>query len=376
MSFRARLTLFFLGIVVIPLGVSTVVVNRIAENQALQRTDSRLVGLAVGAQALIDSAQRQATTAVGGDRATGSTGVALDAVDAATSTPVSARTGALNAIRTKAGLDYLIVVSSGEIFAASLRPADFLPGIDVSPDRLAAEDGPGGLVIGYQVRVRIVGQPQLLVAGGFYEDARFLKSLATQAMTVSSGRVVASTVGRASLPPGLEPGEPFDVTDRLRGICASCSAVGPISGVVVVVPRLATNPLGDLSIPVLIVIVLGALAATVLSYLLARLLSRPIEQITQEAIAATPAGTDMGAAGPDDLARLSTALGAIRSHLQTTVAELDESRGELRRGLERLGETLMATARSGRAARGGAGGRSGHPRCRDRDGVPPVRPTW
>src|SRR5205823_13843826 len=103
------------------------------------------------------------------------------------------------------------------------------------------------------------------------------------------------------------------------------------------------SAVGDLSNAVPASIFGGVLVATALAYLLARLLSRPLERLTAEGIAETPATAEVAAAGPDDLAQLGAALGSMRERLRRTVAELDESRGELRRGLERLGETLRAT---------------------------------
>jgi diguanylate cyclase (GGDEF)-like protein len=186
----------------------------------------------------------------------------------------------------------------------------------------------------------VPGNP--VVVGGYYWDQRALNDvIRIQAMTISQGRVVASTVNPPPVVMVPQTRDPFDVGSRLRGQCV-CFGVDAGSGIVVLVSRNSGDPLGDLSPLILLVVAFGVVAATILAYLLARLLSRPLEQLTEEALAATT-GPEVAAARGDDVARLGVALGAMRDRLQTTVAQLDESRVELRRGLERLGETLTAT---------------------------------
>jgi diguanylate cyclase (GGDEF)-like protein len=329
-SFRARLTLFFLGIVVVPLGVSTVVVNRIAAHNAVQRTDERVSGLTVGVQRVVE---RQFAAAQD---------ILVDEDVAERAYRAATAEGRLDRIRRDAEFDFLVVAIRGEVAAASLAPASFLPDVHLDASDLTAEPGPEGLVaIGRVTIENVPGNP--FVVGGYYWDQRALNDvIRMQAMTVSHGRVVASTLDPPPVVTVPETPDPFDVGSRLRGQCV-CFGVDAGSGIVVLVSRNAGDPLGDLSPLILLVVAFGVVAATILAYLLARLLSRPLEQLTEEALAATTTGPEVAAARGDDVARLGVALGAMRDRLQTTVAQLDESRVELRRGLERLGETLTAT---------------------------------
>ncbi|MFN2590835.1 MAG: hypothetical protein ABR518_08685, partial [Actinomycetota bacterium] len=165
MSFRARLTLFFLGIVVVPLGVSTLVVNRIAENQALQQTDSRLVGLVQTPQLAIYGDHGLATRA----KATltnAATGVASDAVRAAMSGPRATRQARLDGVRRESELQYLVVLKGEQVVGSSLERNSFLPDIVVTPRRLVDEKEEGGLVAGTRV---LIGESAAVV-GGFYLD--------------------------------------------------------------------------------------------------------------------------------------------------------------------------------------------------------------
>jgi diguanylate cyclase (GGDEF)-like protein len=334
-SFRARLTLFFLGIVVVPLGVSTVVVNRIAVHNAVQRTDERVAGLALGVQRSVEERFTRAQEILEDEEER----VAERAYRAAR------RGGRVERIRRDAGpgsgLDFLVVTIRGEVAAASLAPASFLPDVRLDPSDLTADSGPEGLVA--SGRVSIVNAPgDPVVVGGYYWDQAALSDLAAQAMTVGSGRVVASTLDPPPVSMVPPTREPFDVGSRFRGQCV-CFGVEAGSGIVVLERRTTGDPLGELSPLILLVVAFGVVAATILAYLLARLLSRPLEQLTEEAVAATRTVPGVAAARGDDVARLGAALGAMRDRLQSTVAQLDESRVELRRGLERLGETLTAT---------------------------------
>jgi diguanylate cyclase (GGDEF)-like protein len=331
-SFRARLTLFFLGIVVVPLGVSTVVVNRIAVHNAVQRTDERVSGLTVGVQRFVEERFTAAEDILGDQQG----GVAERAYQAATS-------GAgIDRIRRDAGLDFLIVTVRGEVVAASLAPASFLPEVHLDASDIIADPNPDGLVASRSLRIILEDKPgDRFVVGGFYWDKGTLSDLELDAMAVFNGRVVASTLDPPPVVTVPETREPFDVGSRRRGQCV-CFGVDAGSGIVVLVSRNIGDPLGELSPLVLLVVVFGVVASTILAYLLARLLSRPLEQLTEEALAATTV-PELAAARGDDVARLGVALGAMRDRLQTTVAQLDESRVELRRGLERLGETLTAT---------------------------------
>ncbi|HJP65189.1 MAG TPA: diguanylate cyclase [Actinomycetota bacterium] len=339
MSFRARLTLFFIGIVVVPLGVSTVVVNRISQAQALQRTDSELIGTAGTLERAIGVQKARVIEVVQGSG--GHPGIGTKAYRVATSSgSIADRTARLSALRSESGLDYLVVFDHGHVAGASVMRGDFVPGVTVSPQTLGDQDQSSGLVLGG--RVTVVDRPSSFIVGGTYVDRTFLETaVGTPAQAISEGIVVAATGDLPRPPSHLVTDEPFDVGSVRRGLFVP-TGPSPTSGIVLVMNVRASDPLGDLSAAVLAVIAAGILLATILSYLLARLLSRPLEQLTEEAVAATPAGTEL-AGGPDDLARLGAALGAIRERLRTTVAELDESRGELRRGLERLGETLSAT---------------------------------
>ena len=94
-----------------------------------------------------------------------------------------------------------------------------------------------------------------------------------------------------------------------------------------------------------IVVAIGLLVATALGYALARLLARPLQRLAEGAMAVASGDFDthVDAEGQGDVAQLAEAFNSMTENLRGYVGELRKSRDELRRGLDRLGETLSST---------------------------------
>ncbi len=97
---------------------------------------------------------------------------------------------------------------------------------------------------------------------------------------------------------------------------------------------------------IVVVLLLGALGiAVVVAWLLARVTTRPLVELADAAgrVAGGDLDTTIAVRSRDDLGRLATAFNDMTGRLRTHIRALESSRDELRRNLERLGDTLSGT---------------------------------
>jgi two-component system, cell cycle response regulator len=94
-----------------------------------------------------------------------------------------------------------------------------------------------------------------------------------------------------------------------------------------------------------IVAVLGLAVATMLGFALAGVLARPLERLAEgaRAVAGGDLGARVDAGGGSDVGRVAESFNAMTEHLRAYVGELESSRDELRRSLDRMGATLRTT---------------------------------
>src|SRR6266516_2916964 len=170
--------LFFLVIVLGPAAGGVLMGRQMAERQSTARADGRLEGASI---AVVHALNQQMAQAM--QRLTAS--VALRAAGGAASVD------ALHRVRMGAGLDYLVVVRSGHVVAADLRPATFRQGLSVSAATLAGDPARAGLVSDYHVL--LTGHSETAVWGGLFRDQPFLRTLGTPGLTVRNARTVASS---------------------------------------------------------------------------------------------------------------------------------------------------------------------------------------
>ncbi len=113
-------------------------------------------------------------------------------------------------------------------------------------------------------------------------------------------------------------------------------------------PVVVTEPLAELSllVPVAAAVLLGAaLLSTGLALLLARATTRPLQELGEAAgrIAGGDLTTTIPVRGRDEVARLAEAFNEMTRDLRTYVEALQAGRDELQAGLARLGATLSGT---------------------------------
>lgn len=324
--------MFFAGIVVVPLLAAAVVLQTLVGREIDLRIQTRLE-LASGATAELwrshlDVAAREVRHVARGIGDFVGRRELRDEVDRA---------------RREGKLDFLVVTVDGAVVAESAMEASYLEGVATpTPRQLAAEDGSALLLRG-RVDV-VVGKQNATVFGGFFADQSLVRELSratdVDLAITSDGRVVASTLDSL-------PRVPSRAVGRVRlgdGMDAFVSEIQGQNAGIAVIAR-PEGPAGFRTSIWIIVVIIGLLAATALGYALARLLARPLQRLAEGAreVASGNFDTHVDAEGQGDVAQLAEAFNEMTQHLRGYVGELERSRDELRRGLDRLGETLSST---------------------------------
>ncbi|HEV8681502.1 MAG TPA: diguanylate cyclase [Actinomycetota bacterium] len=329
MTLRARLTLFFIGIVVVPLIAATILLQVLIGREAARQAEARLDAAARTVANLWEARLREAR--------------AESRVAAASVAPRlgSAELSAiLESLRADAELDLLVITDeAGEVVASAFSGPMFRASIPPpTPQDLASPEGFPGLLRA-QIPV-VAGDRRVTLTGGWYADARLIRELSaatgTDVAVVSGKRVLASTLAQ---PPEAPPVGEGSV--RVQGDRLAITVAEQRVGVVLVGP--AQLP-GTFPGYVWVVVSAGLILAAVLGFVLARTLAEPLEQLVAGArsVAAGNLQTRVEAEG-QDFARIAEAFNLMTTNLQRYVGEVEQSRDELRRGLERLGVTLGST---------------------------------
>jgi diguanylate cyclase (GGDEF)-like protein len=331
-TLRARLTMFFAGIVVVPLLAAAVVLQQLVSREIQKRNETQLqVGSRSAAglwRAHLDVARREVRH------------VARDIIDSIDAGDLDE---GLDRARQEGELDFLVVTSGADVLGESLGEAAFLEGEgSPTPAELAAEGGSAGLL---RSRVEVLaGKRTVTVTGGFYADQPFVRELSRTTgldlAVTSGGRVIATTLSSAPRIPSGAVG----LVDIGEGMEALVSEVQGDDGGIAVIAR-PEGAAGFRTSIWVIVVAIGLLVATALGYALARLLARPLQRLAEGAMAVASGDFDthVDAEGQGDVAQLATAFNSMTENLRGYVGELRKSRDELRRGLDRLGATLSST---------------------------------
>jgi two-component system cell cycle response regulator len=325
-TLRTRLGLFFVGIVVLPLVAATLAFQMLAARQAENRTNSRLSAASTAVGALWQERLRLVESEVA---------LAANALaDAIDSDDIAAR---VDAVRSQASLDFLILSEGGAVVAPSTISPLFRPGVTPpGPDQIAADQPATGTL-----RARVVvraGDRTALVTGGLWADRGLANDLAESSgvdvAVVGEGMVLAATGPAPATPP--EDGELPD------GRRSQLVAVGssPGDGLLLLAPTEGISG-GWLWL----VAVAGLAVATLLGFALAGVIARPLERLAEgaRAVAGGNLQTRVEAGGVTDVARVAEAFNAMTANLRAYIGELRSSRDELRHSLDRMGATLRTT---------------------------------
>ena len=327
MTLRTRLALFFVGIVVLPLAAATLAFQTVSSRQSEARTDSRLrdgerIVAALWAERLelveleVTSAAQRLAPSVGSD-ALG------DRVENA---------------RTQYGLDFLTVSDEGGTLLESATGfPDFRAGVEPpSPEELASEQQPPGIL---RARVPVdAGERNFVFTGGRYAGRDLVGWLSSatglDVVFVTGDSVLSSTTAMPDTVPAVDDGR---IGQDRRALFVS---VGPEDGILLVAPS------DDSSVPSLwLVAAAGLVAAMLLGWALASMIARPLERLAQGArrVAGGDLQTRVEGGPASDVARVAESFNTMTEYLRTYVGELESSRDELRRNLDRMGGALGRT---------------------------------
>jgi two-component system cell cycle response regulator len=197
-------------------------------------------------------------------------------------------------------------------------------------------------------RLQQEGQPTAGEAVAQVATAAELLERVRAALGVAGAQ--AALVDDDGLVAGPAPAAPLGDLRQARGATVEAGdAVGALvpvgSGPLAVV---VSEPVGD-GIDVLrtglLVVVAAVLLGGALALLLARALTRPLEQLSQAAarVASGDLATTIDVRSKDEVGVLAGAFNSMTDELRGYVGALEASRDELRAGLARLGETLTST---------------------------------
>ena len=349
MSLQRRLTLYFVLIVILPLAIAGVLVQRVvvgelarrsllslrpALNSAVQTYNGEIDLLETEIRSLV-SAPRLGNSIAEGDK---------DSLERRMQT----------ALATAEVVDFLIVRSpDGKVLAAEGETPDFLSGFDApSLTEISAAD-PGahqGYTRSTNIAIRVSGEGAVGdVTGGFWLDSELLTAPPegdVELSLVAGDRVIATTAALARAQRvDLSEGGQFDVD--LAGD-AKAEAESLPGGMAVVASTLSA-PIDALSrqlvLQMLAVLLIAVVGTTLLATYLARLLTRELAELSEAARAMAEGRFDMPipVRTKDEVGELASAFNDMRDKLSVSYSQLSSSRDQLQRAVRRVGETLRST---------------------------------
>jgi diguanylate cyclase (GGDEF)-like protein len=341
MSLRTRLSLAFVLVVLIPVLAGSILVAVLVPDVLHNEVSGRLRGDRTSVAEVLDARCSQAAQAA-----------QLLGLEAADIGPQAA----VRQVVANAHVDYAMVENASGGVVAS---AGSLPGAPANTPSSALLDscatGAGAaFAISSRAQVAIQDNPALKYVAVAWsvqpgKTAKFISDgLDDQAAVtlIAGGRIVSSTLPAAQAQRQLAAvsGRPTPsvVNAASRVLAYSPATDGRPYAVIVSEPMPNTGELSWLIVAVVVVTVAGAVA---IGRLLARLISRPVAELSEAA--GRVAGGDLDVAIPvrtaDEVGRLAAVFNHMTAELRTYVGQLERSHDELRRNLDRLGATLTHT---------------------------------
>ena len=346
MSLQKRLTLVFIAIVILPLTAAGLVVQQLVVGEVSHRAELAL-------SPALDSAVVIYNNATGGLRQRIESAVGYpqfaEALDRNRRDEVS---GFLNRrLNTTDGLDFLVALDEdGVVVGSAMGRGDFVEPFEqpTAEELLTESIGPGFIRSrASPVRVQEAGNVGS-VFGGFWLDSDFLVEPQgdTELSVAVDGKVIATTApleAGASVPTTDSGTFSFDLQEESKGQARA------LAGENTVVASTPTGPIDAvgrrLFLSMLGLLLLALLITAALANILARLITRPLEELADGANAISEGRFDqeIRVRSKDEVGRLAMAFNAMTARLRETVNELSHSRDRMHRAVRRVGETLRST---------------------------------
>jgi len=347
-SLRTRLTVAFVLVLALPLAAVVLLVRGAVAGDARERAAARLRSTVAAAPALYRSWQARAANLVRGDAALLG---GPEGAGALTDPAAASRYAAL----TRGPLAILAVRSAGgRVLALSADPPNVLRGAQApSAAEVVSTPGSEWAVIA-EVIVSAVRGPSGTLDGGFWLDGTFAAAVGPRVLVVVDGRVVASTdpAIAAAFRPDLRTEGPllaFSLAGR-RVVGAATPLVQGVPGsrleVVAYEDRAsALGRSGTIGAALWIVLAVALALGAIVAWALSRIITKPLDDMSTAAaaIARGGAGASIDVGSADEMGRLAAAFNEVLGTMQERVSDLQSSRDEVRRSVERLGEVLRST---------------------------------
>ena len=349
MSLQRRLTLYFVFIVILPLAVAGVLVQRVVVGELSHRS---LISLRPALDSAVTSYNGQIEVVEPETRSLIATPRFARLLEDGPSADLDRHLEEL--LRASDVIDFLIVQSTdGQLLSAESEPADFLSGFEPPSLSEIASTPPGagnGFDRSSTIPVRIAGTGSVgRVIGGFWLDKSVLTPPTNEDVDLSlvaGDRVIASTAAIAQV-------EPVDIS---RDAQFEVGIAGPgtgeaeeLPGEMAIVASTLSAPIDALSrqlvLQMLAVLLLAIIGTTLLATYLSRLLTRDLGDLADAARAMAEGRFDMPipVRSKDEVGRLAIAFNEMRDKLSVSYSQLSSSRDQLQRAIRRVGETLRST---------------------------------
>lgn len=342
MALRTRLSLAFVFVVLIPVVVGAVLVAVVAPHVLYDQQSARL-----------RTARTTVVDALGARCHDAGRTAQLLGLEVAALGPKPA----VAQVIAESGADYAVVVDNSGAVVASAGSLPGAPTTHPLPSALdsCASGANAGFATSASAELAIADMPSLKAVGVAWSVGPATSSQLSgeldghpgvtllTGVTVVSSTLPAPTAARLAAAVGARSQQAVDVFDvGSRMLAVQHAEAGQPYAVVISERKPDTSGLTWVIVGVVIATILAAL---VIGRLLARLISRPVVELSDAA--ARVAGGDLDVAiavrSRDEVGRLAGAFNDMTAKLRDYIGELQRSRDELRRNLDRLGATLAHT---------------------------------
>ena len=352
MSLQRRLTLFFVLIVILPLLAAGFIVQRVIVGEISRRA---VLSLRPALDATVEIYNRQIESL---DRLVRSS---VDDDPRFAELFQRGKTGPVEnylqgRLDESLDLDFLIALGkNNRVLGSASRDPEFLPGFSTPASSVIAKADPGRPADGFfrtaaiPVEVRGRGTQGHLI-GGFWLDEGLLYAASrsgVQLSIVSEDRVAASTMPLGATfavdPQYGTEGFELDLGEESK------AAATPLGGGMGIIASTPSAPIEQLSRQVLTsmlaLLLLALLGTTGLAFLLARLITQPLEELSAGAHAISEGRFDhkIPVRSKDEVGQLAAAFNDMSAQLSQTISALSSSRDQMQRAVRRVGETLRST---------------------------------
>ena len=350
MSLQRRLTVFFVLIVILPLLAAGLIVQRVIVGEISRRAVLSMRPALDATVAIYngeaESLDRRVRATVAGEARFGPAfqGGGRARLDAILEESLAA----------SQDVDFLVALDRNRNVAGfASMPGKFLAGFRApSPSAIAAADE--GVGSGFSrtpaIPIDIQGRgTQGYLVGGFWLDEELLLAASRSDVdlsVVSENRVIASTIPvGASFEIDVDYLASFDA-EMDEESKATATKLGGGMGLVASTP---SGPITQLSRQVLTsmlaLLLLAFLGTSGLAYLLARLITQPLEELSEGARAISEGRFDhtIPVRSKDEVGQLAAAFNDMSGQLSNTISALSSSRDQMQRAVRRVGETLRST---------------------------------